>query len=134
MREELYAPITLPDWLWASADTRAALRDRRLGRLFHLAKKYAGASQTRITIATGISQGDVSKMISRDHQVTSIEVLDRVAKGFQMPDQARIDLGVAPERAKVDPAGLRSERRLFGTGPLTVTIHYAGGKAGLCRS
>jgi len=97
MRDELCAPIALPDWVWKRADTRVALRERRLGRLFRLARRYAGASQTRITIATGISQGDVSKMISSDHQAMSIDVLERVAKGFQMPDQARLDLGVAPQ-------------------------------------
>jgi transcriptional regulator with XRE-family HTH domain len=111
MRDDALEPVRLPDQVWDRPETRAALRDRRIGYLFGLARKYAGASQTRIANVTGMDQGQVSRMIQGDRRVTAIQVLERVARGFTMPDQARVLLGLAPESlpdggdAGMEPAG-----------------------------
>ena len=46
-----------------------ALRSRDMRRLFHLLRQYAGASQTRIGIACGLTQGKVSAIMSGTHRV-----------------------------------------------------------------
>jgi hypothetical protein len=95
MRQEGFLPI-LPAAVWSSEETRALLRDRRIGQLFLLAKKHAGASQARIAAATGLNQGEVSRIQRGERWVTAIDVLERIADGFAMPDPARVLLGLAP--------------------------------------
>src|SRR4051794_9353830 len=96
MRHETFQHVRLPDAVWCAPETRTALRDRRVGHLFLLAKKYAGASQARIAAATGLNQSEVSRIQRGDRLVTAIDVLERVADGFAMPDPARMLLGLAP--------------------------------------
>jgi hypothetical protein len=96
MQHAVFQPVRLPDPVWSSADTQELLRERRVGQLFLLAKKYAGASQARIAAATGLNQGEVSRIQRGDRWVTAIDVLERIADGFAMPDPARILLGLAP--------------------------------------
>src|SRR3954449_12683954 len=90
------AHVRLPEAIWHSAEAETALRERRIGHLFLLAKKYAGASQARIAAATGLNQSEVSRIQRGDRLVTAIDVLERVADGFAMPDTARMLLGLAP--------------------------------------
>lgn len=72
------------------------LRGRDVGRLFHLAKRYAGASQHRIATATGVPQSRVNALMNgRCGPVTSIEVLERIADGLNLPDHARASMGLA---------------------------------------
>src|SRR4051795_1420085 len=96
MRHETFQHVRLPDAVWCAPETRTALRDRRVGYLFRVAKKYAGASQARIAAATGLNQSEVSRIQRGDRLVTAIDVLERVADGFAMPDSARMLLGLAP--------------------------------------
>ncbi|WP_371781246.1 XRE family transcriptional regulator [Streptosporangium subroseum] len=65
-------------------------------RLFNLAVKYSGASQTRLSTATGIAQGHVSLIIRGRRQVTDLEVYERIATGLGLPDHARMLFGLAP--------------------------------------
>jgi AAA domain-containing protein len=111
MRHAVFQPVRLPDVVWSSADTRELLRERRVGQLFLLAKKHAGAGQARIAAATGLNQGEVSRIQRGDRWVTAIDVLERIADGLAMPDAARILLGLAPatwveHTAQVVPAQL----------------------------
>ncbi|MGP3979621.1 NB-ARC domain-containing protein [Streptomyces sp. KR80] len=96
MRQEGFLPVRLPAAVWSSEETRALLLDRRIGQLFLLAKKHAGASQARIAAATGLNQGEVSRIQRGERWVTAIDVLERIADGFAMPDPARVLLGLAP--------------------------------------
>src|SRR3954470_17256675 len=96
MQHALVQPVRLPDAVWTSEQTRELLRTRRVGELFLLAKKHAGASQARIAAATGLNQGEVSRIQRGDRLVTAIDVLERVADGLAMPDPARVLLGLAP--------------------------------------
>jgi transcriptional regulator with XRE-family HTH domain len=65
-------------------------------RIFHLLRQYAGASQTRIGIACGLTQGKVSAIMSGSHRITALEVFERIADGLGMPPEARLALGLAP--------------------------------------
>lgn len=88
-------PIRVPDRVWREQE--AVLRARDVGGLFRLAKRYAGASQHRIAAATGVPQSRVNALMNnRGGPVASIEVLERVADGLNLPDHARVALGLAP--------------------------------------
>lgn len=94
--------ITLPAWAWCRDEVRAALRERNMGALFRAAQKYAGASQSRIAVATGLLQGRVSEIMRAARTVSTLELFERIAGGLDMPDDARMLLGLAPRH----PAGL----------------------------
>lgn len=94
--------LTLPDWAWQRSEVRQALRARDIAGLFRATQQYAGASQSRIATATGILQGRVSEIMGGGRVVTTLELFERIADGFGMPDDARMLLGLAPKH----PAGL----------------------------
>ncbi|MBX6768335.1 MAG: helix-turn-helix domain-containing protein, partial [Actinomadura rubrobrunea] len=74
-----------------------ALRTRDIGTVFRLVHQYAGASQTQIGIACGMSQGTVSVYMKQGgRQVQTLDVLERIADGLDMPDAARMTMGLAP--------------------------------------
>lgn len=85
---------------WAQTDVINALRNRDVGCLLRLIGVYAQASQARIGTATGLSQGQVSHVMNGTRQISSIDVLERVADGLAMPDEARMVLGLAPRYQK----------------------------------
>ena len=88
--------IEIPASLWQRAEMTEALRDRDMGRVFRLVRQYAGASQTRLAIACGMTQGKISEIMRDIQRVTALEVFERLADGLNMPDGARIALGLAP--------------------------------------
>jgi hypothetical protein len=92
-------PITVPASLWQRPEMTAALRSRDVQRLFRLLRQYAGASQTRLAIACGLTQGKVSAIMRGNHRVTAFEVFERIADGLEMPSAARLALGLAPAPA-----------------------------------
>nr|BFE84231.1 hypothetical protein GCM10020093_068320 [Planobispora longispora] len=91
----------IPGSIWQRPDMLAALRARDIGRVFHLVRQYAGVSQTAIGSMIGMSQGKVSGIMSGSQQVTALEVFERIADGLDMPDAARLALGLAPRTASV---------------------------------
>lgn len=58
-------PITIPASLWEHPQMTDALTSRDIRTVFHLVQRYAGASQTRIGIACGMSQGKVSETMKK---------------------------------------------------------------------
>jgi transcriptional regulator with XRE-family HTH domain len=96
MARSALEPLRIPDDLWQRDDVGEALDGRDIGRIFQLLHKYAGASQTRIGIAVGMAQGTISLYMNGTRVVTAIDVLERVADGLAMPDEARARLGLAP--------------------------------------
>ena len=105
-----FEPVRLPDAIWQRPETLAALRARDIGALLHIIRRNAGASQIRLSAAIGFSQGRVSEIMRGARQVTRLDVLERVAAGLDMPDHARIALGIAPTGGpSVDPATTASE-------------------------
>jgi transcriptional regulator with XRE-family HTH domain len=101
-----FEPIHLPEWAWRNGEARQVLSDRNAAGILHLAQQYAGASQHRIATATGILQGRVSEILKGNRQVTALEVFERIADGLNMPDDARVTLGLAPKRGGRAAAGL----------------------------
>ncbi|MER5644737.1 helix-turn-helix domain-containing protein [Streptosporangium sp. NPDC002524] len=91
-------PVVIPPELWQCPETLAALRDRDIGQLFRLIRQHSGFSQTRIGIAVNLSQGKISEIMKGAVQVTSFEVIERIANGLDMPNPARLTLGLAPRR------------------------------------
>jgi transcriptional regulator with XRE-family HTH domain len=89
-------PPRLPAGFWSRVDVHEALRGRDFGSLFRLMAKYAGASQTQIAIAVGMTQGQVSNIMGGARRVTVIEVAERALDGLAAPDEARIAFGLAP--------------------------------------
>lgn len=98
-------PFRVPATFWQRDDVGAAVDDRDIGGLFRLLRQYCGASQTRIGIAVGLAQGAISRIMNGSQLVTAITVLERIADGLQMPDDARMRLGLAP---KEDPMRRRT--------------------------
>ena len=96
MAERITDPISVPPSLWQRPDTIDALRARSIEKLFYLLRKYAGASQTRLAIACGLTQGKVSEIMAGTRRVTALDVFERIADGLDMPPQARVALGLAP--------------------------------------
>lgn len=89
--------IEIPDSFWGRADVIEALRRRDIGHLFRLLAQYAGASQTRLAIACDMTQPKVSGYMRGTAKVETLEVFERIADGLNMPDRARIALGLAPK-------------------------------------
>ena len=91
-------PLRVPAEFWSRAETQTALQGRDIGALFHLLKRYVGASQTKIGTAVGLEQGYVSKVMAGRRTITAIDLLERIADGCSMPDESRMLLGLSPSR------------------------------------
>ncbi|MGH3991399.1 MAG: helix-turn-helix domain-containing protein, partial [Pseudonocardiaceae bacterium] len=92
-------PLRIGAAFWQRDDVNRALDQRDIGALFRLLRRHVGASQHRIGTAVELQQGTVSAIMKGDRAVTSIDVLERIADGLRMPDQARMRLGLAPKEA-----------------------------------
>jgi adenylate cyclase class 2 len=67
--------------------------------LLSLVQRHAGVSQARLATATGIGQGRLNEIINGHRQVARLDVLERIAGGLAMPDDARVLFGLAPVHA-----------------------------------
>jgi transcriptional regulator with XRE-family HTH domain len=95
--------IMIPDSFWQRPETIAALRSRAMGQFFDLLRQYAGASQTQIGMACGMAQSKISDIVRGVQQVETLAVFERIADGLNMPDRARIILGLAPYTTSGSP-------------------------------
>lgn len=89
--------MAIPDSLWQRAEMIEALGLRDIGRVFQLLRQYAGISQTRLAIACDMTQPKVSGIMRGMARVEALEVFERIAAGLDMPDSARLALGLAPK-------------------------------------
>ncbi|WP_206686212.1 FxSxx-COOH system tetratricopeptide repeat protein [Kribbella qitaiheensis] len=89
--------FVVPDDFWNRLETKQALRARDAGALFQLVRKYAGASQTGLTMRTGIAKSEISSIMAGRRRVTSLERFESIADGLNMPDASRVELGLAPK-------------------------------------
>jgi hypothetical protein len=102
-------PAPIPDHEWDAPSTLAALYDRDAGALIRLARKY-GASQhylaSRAMYVTNesLTQNQISLIASGKARVEKLEVWERIAAALDMPDRARVRLGLAPREYSV-PTG-----------------------------
>jgi transcriptional regulator with XRE-family HTH domain len=90
--------VPLPDAAWQKADVRDAVTARDIPTLLRYAQRYTGASQGRLATAFGMAQGRVNEIINRRRAVTTLDVLERIASGLDMPDDVRMLLGLAPRK------------------------------------
>src|SRR5437016_8929412 len=102
MGGRILGPLRLPDGFWTRQDVHEALSERDFGTLFRLVARYAGASQTQLAIAVGMTQGQVSTIMAGSRRVTAIEVAERALDGLAAPDPARMTFGLAPRRDGAD--------------------------------
>lgn len=96
MQKGAASRIEIPATAWDSDETREILRKRDFAGLFAIAVKY-GASQVRIGAVAELGQPAVNAIIHGKRSITDLNVIERVATGFGLPDHARMLLGLAPE-------------------------------------
>lgn len=100
----LVPPAALPAEVLDRADVREALAAQDLGRVFFLARKWAGISYAKIADSTGIKPERVGALARGRASVTSYAKIAAVADGLRIPGHL---LGLAPrwwETADVKPA------------------------------
>ena len=74
--------------------------------MFQLVRQYTGASQTQIAVACDTTQGKVSRYMSGAAQVEKLDRFEAIADGLDMPDEARMGLGLAPRTQLKPPSTL----------------------------
>ena len=98
MRASAFDPPSIPPAFWERPDVCQALRKRDMGALFRLLRQYTGLSQTRIGTAVGLGQGRISEVVNGIRGIRHAHVFERIADGLDMPDHARILLGLSPRQ------------------------------------
>lgn len=106
MSRSVYNAIMLPISLWEQPDVLDVLARRDVGHLFRIVQKVTGATQTQIGIAAGLSQAQVSEVMSRSRKITSVDVFARIVAGLKIPDPARMTLMLG-ERQSAPPSRTR---------------------------
>ncbi|WP_340559672.1 helix-turn-helix transcriptional regulator [Streptomyces sp. GSL17-111] len=81
-------------------DLRRALAEHDFAAAFTLIKKWGGLSQNRIAAACQLTPGKVSTIIAGQQQITSFEVVRRIADGLRIPGHL---LGLAPRLWEQQP-------------------------------
>ena len=87
--------MTLPQAFWHRPDVCRALDQRDMGELFRILRFTAKVPQTRVATATGMSQGRISNIARHVNRVKELSVFTTIADGLNMPEHARIRLGIA---------------------------------------
>jgi transcriptional regulator with XRE-family HTH domain len=98
MRPSAFDPPAIPPAFWERPDVCQALRKRDMSALFRLLKKYLGLSQTRLGTAVGLGQGRMSEVTNDIRGIRQAHVFERIANGLDMPDHARVLLGLTPRQ------------------------------------
>ncbi|MFF8655821.1 hypothetical protein [Streptomyces huasconensis] len=83
----------LPTGILDREDVRSALAEHDFAAAFSLLKKHGGISQNKIAAACMLTPGKVSNVIKGTQQITSFEVVCRIADGLHVPGAL---LGLAP--------------------------------------
>jgi transcriptional regulator with XRE-family HTH domain len=103
MRPSAFDPPAIPAAFWERPDVCQALRQRDMGALFRLLRQYLGLSQMRIGTAVGLGQGRMSEVINGIRKIRDVKVFERIADGLDMPDHARVLLGLTPRQITAPP-------------------------------
>lgn len=112
MRASANEPPVIPPGFWDRAEVRRALRQRDMSTLFRLVEESAGLSHTRLGMAVSLTQGRVSEIVNGIRSIAATHVFQRIADGLDMPDPARLLLGLSPRHtaATTRPASSRRTR------------------------
>jgi hypothetical protein len=98
--------IVIPNSFWQRPETVAALRERDMGRFFALIRQHTGASQTQIGMACGgLTQGKISDIMRGVGEVKYLTLFEQIADGLNLPDSARVAVGLAPRTSAPQSAG-----------------------------
>ncbi|MBO1415431.1 helix-turn-helix transcriptional regulator [Streptomyces sp. FH025] len=89
-------PIRLTDLAWQNEEVRRALRGRDVAAIFRYVQHHSGASQARLAVQVGMTQGRVNEIINGRRLITKLDVFERIADGLNLPDDARRLIGLAP--------------------------------------
>jgi hypothetical protein len=103
----------VPPPFWRKRDVQVALARRDVAELFRsYLSDFPDCTQTQLALLTEHDRSDVSNWVrgTRHGQVSDINVLTRIAEGLQMPDDARMLMGLAPADSLV--SSIRDEREL----------------------
>ena len=103
MRPSAFDPPAIPPAFWERPDVCQALRRRDMSTLFRLLRQHLGLSQMRIGTAVGLGQGRISEVINGIRTIRDVKVFERIADGLDMPDHARILLGLTPRQITAPP-------------------------------
>ncbi|MFI0486702.1 hypothetical protein [Actinomadura sp. 9N215] len=98
-RRRVFDPGTVPVAFWRRDEIERSLTRRDVGQLFRLfLAEFNGCTQTQLALLTQHDRSDISNWVrgTRQGRVSDIEVLTRIADGLQIPDSARLLVGLAP--------------------------------------
>jgi transcriptional regulator with XRE-family HTH domain len=120
--------VAIPDPFWQRPETIEALRKRAIGRLLLLIHHHTGASQTQIATACGMTQPKISGIMRGTQRVETLAVFERFADALEMPDSARVLLGLAPSKAAPAATPRPASRTRPGSPPAgqAIPAHSAG--------
>jgi hypothetical protein len=106
MARQRREPPVAPPGLWERAEMRAALSERDIGAVVRIFRRWTGASQTDVSVLTGVPQPDVSDLERGVRHVTAMEVFERFADGLGIP---RPLLGLAERQPVISPEPVTTE-------------------------
>ncbi len=93
---------TAPDGLWDRPEMSQALDQRDLATVLKIFRKWTGATQGQMGALCGMPQSHISEILNGKRRVTSLDVIERLASGLDIP---RDRLGLAePQAEPVEPA------------------------------
>ncbi|MEV6523434.1 hypothetical protein AB0M43_15905 [Longispora sp. NPDC051575] len=98
-RRRIFDPATVVSTFWRRNDVRLALARRDIGGVFrHYVEQHPQCTQTQLALLTEHDRSDISNWLrgTRTGKTSDIDVLNRIADGLQMPDDARVLMGLAP--------------------------------------
>jgi hypothetical protein len=85
---------------------RTALSERDMGAVIRIFRRWTGASQTDISVLTGVPQPDVSDLERGARHVTAMELFERFADGLRIP---RPLLGLAERQPNISSQPVATE-------------------------
>ncbi|MGD9485611.1 helix-turn-helix domain-containing protein [Streptomyces sp. TRM70308] len=99
-------PGSLPANVLEREDLRRALAEHDFAAAFALIKKWGGLSQNRIAAACQLTPGKVSTIVAGQQQVTSFDVICRIADGLSIPGHL---LGLAARPWEQQPPHIQQQ-------------------------
>lgn len=118
---------------WADPAVRTALARRDIASLLRLVlERHPTCTQTRLGTLIEHDRAEISNWINGRRQgcVRDIEVLCRIAGGLQMPDTARMVLGLAPQDAPLSQFAAATLTDLNGPSGPRLSVSLCGSRNG----
>jgi transcriptional regulator with XRE-family HTH domain len=91
--------VQVPATAWKHGELHRALHRRDVAALVRLVQRHTGVSQARLAVAVGMGQGRLNEIVNGRRRVTQMDVFECIADGLNMPDEARVLMGLAPAHA-----------------------------------